>query len=717
MSAPSTDGHDRLSWFERNLGFAVLGILFAAVFLLATRTEPVRANWGDPWSDGNAMTSGRYFAEDGFIETAFTPILDVGPITETSLRYTHYPPLPDIVNGAQQSLFGPMTISQFRILADILSLLSLVFFYRFVRRLTEPAVAGYAVALLATNMLWLQYADTLHHVPLYTCFGYVALDQAGAWLARPARWRLWLLGTMVALCVLASYDFGLYVPILTAAAVWLSGRSLRDRSTWPLVGSVVLGIGAAIIVKFALIAWASGPVHLVEDLIFQFEERATAKHSSNYREGLWTIAVSRAWRFFTPLFFAMVAILAYSAWRRRKTGTAPISLRPWWFLAAGLPFCLIFSQLLVEQYHPTLQLVPFYAVGFATVIVALRRHARRAVRVAGVLVFAFLIAWQVRELVRFPKVLIAERDLHEVGAHLATRDQRRFVISNFLVDGPIRAYWRRHLVGLVTLREEEIDAYLRAMFARYGSEPIRFVEMEGAVDAAYDKLMFALLSGSRRWAWIAYPWNNRHKWRPRIGKLNDDLVKAVVSRGVLELTNARFRVYRFDPHTGDRGWARDLSDAGTELDLGDPISVRHKLYGLGPSGDGPDGRRASLLVGRDISDVRFTMQGLVDVPTARIDRRAAAQVHVLAGDDAALHVRIHGPAGASAAIELNGVAVGVVALNGAWQDVAFAVPAAALDETRRLPYLEAPDIVAFTITGDAAGPVHVAHVGSFAPPP
>jgi hypothetical protein len=31
------------------------------------------------------MTSGRYFSEDGFVKTAFTPILNVGPLDQDSL--------------------------------------------------------------------------------------------------------------------------------------------------------------------------------------------------------------------------------------------------------------------------------------------------------------------------------------------------------------------------------------------------------------------------------------------------------------------------------------------------------------------------------------------------------------------------------------------------------------------------------------------------------
>lgn len=126
-----------VAWIEVHL--AHLAVLFAAAFLFGTRTQPVRTNWGDSWSDLNVQTSGRYFAETGFISNRFTPICDVGPRRAESLQYTHYPPLPDLINGLQQTLFGPVDIATYRILADLFALGSLFFFHRVVRSLWGPA--------------------------------------------------------------------------------------------------------------------------------------------------------------------------------------------------------------------------------------------------------------------------------------------------------------------------------------------------------------------------------------------------------------------------------------------------------------------------------------------------------------------------------------------------------------------------------------------------
>lgn len=717
MSAPPSPAVE-LSRLERRGVIALLGFAFAAIFLLATRGDPVRLNWGDPTSDGNAMTSGRYFADAGFVRTAMTPILDVGPLDGSSLRYTHYPPLPDLVNGAERALFGFDSIAQFRWLAAALSLAGLVLFWRYTRRLTTAGVADYAVALAATNLIWLQYADTIHHVPLYMATGYLALERGGAWLVDHRRHQLVTAAVASTLCALASYDFVFFLPVMTAATVWLTGGRVRDRASWPILAAVGVGLVAAAAIKLALAAWAVGPVQMLRDVIFQFEERSSDRHSSSYLFGIVPVVLGRSIRFFTPLYLVLLPATLWSAWRWRRDGRAPLPLAPLAFLAAGLPFCLIFTQLVVEQYHPTLQLLPFYAVGMATIIVLLRRHPRRAARAAGLALFAVLVGWQVREIARFPRVLVEERPLREVGAHLARVDDRRFVMSNLMIDGPVRYYWHRHLMGMVQGSQDELDRTLARLFTTYGAGPIRFVELDHAERTAFDKLLPVFAATRRRWEWIGFPYGNRRRWLPRVTAAVDELMAAVRRRGELELDLGSFRVYRFEPDDGDRAWATAIADDATTVDLGGAEAIRHKLHGFAPVAAGPGGVPASAIVGHADHALRFTMQGFVDDPTGTTTVRGAVQLHVVASDDAAVRVRLTGPAGTAIGLALNGVDLGRAPLTGGWQDVTLAVPAAAFAADRRLDLdTLARDVLAITVDGAAAGAVHVATVASGDGPP
>jgi hypothetical protein len=715
MSSASTPPAVALTWPERRGLIALAGLAFATLFLFATRGEPVRVNWGDPWSDCNAMTSGRYFVEDGFVRTALTPILDVGPLDAGSLRYTHYPPLPDLVNGVERALFGFDSIAQFRVLAALASLAALVLFWRFVRRISPGGTADYAVALVATNLIWLQYADTLHHVPLYMATGYLALERASVWLGERRRHQLVTAAVASTLCALASYDFVFFLPIMTAMTVWLRGGRLRDRAVRSILLAVVGGLVAAAAIKLALVAWAVGPREMVRDVLFQFQERATDRHSTNYKLGIFPVVLGRAIRFFSPLYLVLVPAMLWSLWRWRHDGRAPLPLVPLAFLAAGLPFCLVFTQLVVEQYHPTLQLLPFHAVGMATVIVALRGHRAAIARAAGLALFAVLLGWQLRELARFPKVVVGEGDLRAVGAHLAEVDQRRFVLSNLLVDGPVRYYWRRHLMIVPQANATELDRTLRDLFSTYGTAPIRFVEYTRAADAAFDKLLMAYQATRRRWEWIGFPVGTRRQWQRRITATTDELMELVRHRAVLEYENPTFRVYRFDASAGDRGWAVAGDGDATAVDLGGPEAIRHKLHGFAASAPAQGGVPAAAIVGHDDHAVRFTLRGLVDVPTGTVTVRAAVQLHVVPADGATVRVRVAGPRGATIALACNGVELGRAPLAGSWQDVELAVPAAAFAPDRRLADAAAPDVVAITVDGAGPGAVQVATVAAIVP--
>ena len=87
-------------------GLAVVVAVAMIGWLLRSAFEPLRLNWGDPWSDANVLTALNYSSKYGFIQTSFTDILDVGPLTKDSYRYTHYPPFAEIFYGCVRKIAG-----------------------------------------------------------------------------------------------------------------------------------------------------------------------------------------------------------------------------------------------------------------------------------------------------------------------------------------------------------------------------------------------------------------------------------------------------------------------------------------------------------------------------------------------------------------------------------------------------------------------------------
>lgn len=506
-----------------------------AIYLIVSAFEPIRMNWGDPWSDGNALTSGRYFSEHGFIKLAFTPILDVGPITQDSLRYTHYPPLPDIVNGTLRSLFGLTSLAGFRLFAIAIGALGLWFFYRVVATLWTHRVAQLAVCLMASNFVFLQYIDTLHHVPLYTALGWGALLAALRWLDTKAVRYLALMWFATVLCFLASYDYYFFCSILILVFVkwrghrWFGGRGL---ALILLFGTAAI---SALVIKNLLVIWAVGFAAWKHDIIFQFFERATANHANAYKEGLTQLVWLRTWRLFSPVAYVALFAQLLTLIDRLRGIKSPfaVDVRSLWILAAGVPFLLVFTQLVAEQYHPMLLLVPYVAIAVAALAVML---ARRAVWL-GVATIATYAIWQLNSIYRLPKSFLPPRDLAEVQRVLRD-DPHPMVLSNILVDGPVRYWFEKHLFGLATDRTE-----LRFLFEQYGETgPFTLIRLRRMGPQMMDKGVYAYFSGDRRWAWIGRPDYYRVNILKRFALIDKSLESAFKPLGVLRYESPMLQV-------------------------------------------------------------------------------------------------------------------------------------------------------------------------------
>lgn len=521
-----------LSTRALRMAFA-LALALTAIYLVSSAFEPFRTNWGDPWSDGNAMTAGRYFAEDGFVKTAFTPVLDVGPLDGDSLRYTHYPPLPDLIAGVVQKVIGPGHLAVHRLLAIGWSALALLFLYRVVRRLWTEPIARLTVLLVATNLLFLQYADTVHHIPLYLATGFICLDAALRWLDDGRRSALAVTAVATFLCFLASYDFYFFLTIMILGAVRLRGaRWLRGPGLALIVTVGVAGL-TAILVKNLLVIWAEGVAHWHRDLMFQFFERATAAHSRSYREALLDVIFWRSWRFFSPLFLVMAAAQGVALIDHLRGRTPMMSFRPLLLLAGGVPFLFLFSQLVVEQYHPMMQLLPFAAVGTAVLIDAAWRWRRP---VAGGLLAVYL-GWQGWQLATFPKTFLYPADVAAVQKVLE-HDHHRFVMSNILVDGPVRYLWRRHLVGI-----PQDPLQLRDWLEINGEDsPLTIIQLKGLAAHMFDKGIYPYFAGERRWSWVARPSFYRRNWLRRFQQIEADLERALTDVGPVVYESSAIRV-------------------------------------------------------------------------------------------------------------------------------------------------------------------------------
>jgi dolichyl-phosphate-mannose-protein mannosyltransferase len=504
----------RLGW---KLGLAVVG-----AYLVISAFEPFRTNWGDPWSDGNAMTSGRYFARDGFWHTAFTPILDVGPLGEGSLRYTHYPPLPDLVAGVIQKAIGPDHLAVHRLFAIAWSALGLLFLWKYLRALWGEGLAALSVFLIATNLLFIEYADTVHHIPLYSMTGFGCLWAALRWLDDRRPGALVAVAVATFLCFLASYDLYCFLSIMILATVWLRrARVLRGHGL-----ALVLVFGASafasILVKNLLAIWAVGFDAWHRDFVFQFLERATSSRLPAYKHMLGDIVFWRLWRFDSPLIFAAILAQAIGVVDLVRGKKPLLAMHPLILLAAGLPFLLVFSQLVATQYHPLLLLVPFAAVAIAVLVTTVWI---RSPAIAGAMV-VFYVGWQAWGLHLFEKTFLGRADVAAVAKALEP-DHHPFLLSNLLPDGPVRFLWDRQLIGI-----DPDPIHLREMLEIHGMDsPLTIVQLRHMRSHMYDKGLFVYFAGERQVTWIARPDYYRNAWGQRFDAMDRQLDEALAGIG------------------------------------------------------------------------------------------------------------------------------------------------------------------------------------------
>lgn len=658
-------------------GLAFGAWLLAAIFLLATRTQPIRLNWGDPLSDANVQTSGRYFANYGFARLGFTPVIDVGPLDETSLRYTHYPPLPDLVNGLLQKL-GATDIATFRLVADVLTLASLYFFYRWARSLWGGIAANVAILLMATNFLWLQYADTIHHIPLYWSSGFATLFCAARWLATRQRWLLFTAAATTFVCDMASYDYFLFLPIAVLGTVVVAGHRPTDRAVRPIVAAVAFGVVAFLVVKFGLVALAIGPKNLIADFVFQLHERATGKHSTSFREALLPTIAWHALRFFTPVVGVVVGSQLVSfalRWTRRRENVLP-PLSPLWLLAAGAPFVTVFSQLFVEQYHPTLQLLPYFAVSSGALVAWLwaKAAAGRGLAV-GLVVLA--VGWEVRETWVFEKTFFERSDIAVIHDYLERNDRRRVVFTNSAVDAPIRFYLERHVLGIGQSTKEDVEYFMRHFYWENGDEPVHYVEFADVEKSAFDKQLFAVFSNEKRWDWITNPVPHKTESLEALRKRGESAKRVFAEFGRLVVQTGRMKVYVLDREALSRADVAAISEETTRIDFARDDSNKHKITGLQFNEKDGDGVGFCWSTARQLYKYRFTMRGLLHEPDGPPQAVAALRLKS-SPRRRTLRLGVHGGAeDQTVEIVWNTTVLGRVATPQKWTDVSFEVPAEA----------------------------------------
>ncbi len=544
--------------------------------------DPPRLNWGDPGSDYNVMTAGRNFQRYGFLKLHLTPhLLDAASMTpaDRALIYTHYPQLPDLVNGVERTVFGMSELAQFRLVALCFSFGALFFVYALVAAYWSRRTAECSLALWVVNPLWIQHADYLHHSPLAFFFGAGSvyfLSRHFRADGQPVRYAV-LSGVFLFLTFLSSYDFWFLVPLLLGAVTLGHHRRLNLAGVRLLAALGVCAL-AAIAFKWATNAWALGGIQgWLADLRYQVTERSTNDAvKTAYVSGIAPTAIGRIERYFSILFFVVTAAwLAAALWRTRVEAWLKARLpstNPLVVLAATLPFLCLFTELWVEQVYPTLLLIPFYAIACGALIVALVGAPSRALRMVGAALFVALMANSLDEDVTFKKAFF---DLQAIASLKAELDSvsvpGQHILVNHVFDGAYRYYFNRFTIALIATPPSRMTSAL-SYYTDPGRSPSAtaqgavFVQHKHLADEMFDKGYYYVIARYRLWQL----WANPGEYRPLIDSLVNErdaqLEAAIAARGRKLHETPYYTLWHLDPVGTSATGPASSSGAGATKD-------------------------------------------------------------------------------------------------------------------------------------------------------
>ncbi|MFH1876325.1 MAG: hypothetical protein ABH865_05500 [Candidatus Omnitrophota bacterium] len=453
---------------------SIVGILVMLFLCVAVpRFQFPDLDHGDDYQDADVLNSGTNFERFGFVACRFLPVLQLG-LESPRDPYTHYPPLPQIINGVLRKVFKTGSLSFFRAVALLVSLANFLFWYWCVLLLTRSRGIGIISAIFyLTNPFFIYgidslseflYADALRSVILF-----VFLYRQTA--ARPGRWLAWVLWGLIFTTSLVSFEYIIFFSLFFILCRYFL-PSLRAPS-WKLIVFLCTAPVAGFLLHFIQNAWYFADAsRAFDDLRSSATERIVASKDSSLSlnfSSWWREVVLRnvtlvfIFNHFLLLFSFFVGYLA----RRNLSGqdkARAASLGRFFVILfiCGLTWYVFFpSHSLAHTYVLFLarHLVPAATIGFSLLFFILFAAARNAPQYA-VVIKNICITGGV--------IFVAVSGISRTGLPV-TKDLREYARDFFMI--------KQCLVQL-RVRSDKKDTiainYHRSPFVRYYTD--RFVQ-------------------------------------------------------------------------------------------------------------------------------------------------------------------------------------------------------------------------------------------------
>jgi hypothetical protein len=194
------------------MGIVILYAVFAFVRILFPDLDH-----GDEFTDANVLNAGMNFVNHGFSRTCFLPCFDVQKSTPVTV-YLTCPPGPEIFNGFLRKCFNINSLYGFRIVSLLISFLGLIFWYLFVKKVTNSS----GIALLASffyicHPFFLFGFDSLHELSLSEVFRFGFLYLAAIFVKTENRQHKNLALAFMCVCFFlvssVTYEYTVYLAL------------------------------------------------------------------------------------------------------------------------------------------------------------------------------------------------------------------------------------------------------------------------------------------------------------------------------------------------------------------------------------------------------------------------------------------------------------------------------------------------------------------------
>lgn len=268
------------NWLSKKNVVIVLSILF--LFITFPKIIFPDLDHGDEYSDADVLSSGENFVRFGFIKTRFLQMREPH-LDKPENLYTHYPGLPDIINGFLRKVFKTDSLCFFRGVSLLFAYFGVLLWHFFIKRVTGSNLISFLCTVFylfnpmfifgADSLHQLAYSDFLRSLILFTFVLMVdSSDRKKRGKFLILLWLLLFIQTWIGLdCIIYLFlFFGLY-------------RSFMKRSGKPVALTTFLTLSSAPVSGFFLHllqnAWYFGSFSLAfQDLKDVFLKRTIGGH-------------------------------------------------------------------------------------------------------------------------------------------------------------------------------------------------------------------------------------------------------------------------------------------------------------------------------------------------------------------------------------------------------------------------------------------------------